>query len=82
MVEVTFENEGEDAFKSKIYRAKITHQRIIDDNGQNTVILTDHKQNVVKKASPPRGRRSGTSPSKKNFHNIPLHVRLTQLVSH
>ena len=48
MVEVTLKNEGEDAYKSEIYGANITFQRIMDDNGQNNVILKDHKQNAVK----------------------------------
>jgi len=54
MVEVTLKNEGEDAYRSELYGASITFQRIIDDNGQTNVILKDHQQNVVKKAKDAR----------------------------
>eukprot|EP00092_Neocalanus_flemingeri_P012357 GFUD01013323.1.p1 GENE.GFUD01013323.1~~GFUD01013323.1.p1 ORF type:complete len:1085 (-),score=369.84 GFUD01013323.1:206-3460(-) len=51
IVQVTLKNEGEDAYKSEIYGASITFQRTINDNGQSSVFIKDHKQNVVKKAT-------------------------------
>jgi len=51
IVQVTLKNEGEDAYKKEIYGASITFQRTINDNGQSSVFIKDHKQNVVKKAT-------------------------------
>jgi len=50
-VQVTLKNEGEDAYKSEVYGSSITFQRTINDNGQSSVLIKDHKQNVVKKAT-------------------------------
>jgi len=50
-VQVTLKNEGEDAYKSEVYGSSITIQRTIKDNGQSTVLIKDHKQNVVKKVT-------------------------------
>ena len=50
MVEVTLKIGDKDARISEKYRANVTFQRIIDDNGQNNVSFKDHKQKVVKKA--------------------------------
>ena len=80
MVEVTLKNEGEDADKDMSYGADITFQRIIDENGRNSVAFKDHQQNVVKKAG--STKRSRTSPSIQSCHHVPLHVRLSQLISH
>lgn len=51
IVQVTLKNEGEDAYKSEVYGPSITFQRTINDNGQSSVFIKDHKQNVVKKAT-------------------------------
>ena len=50
-MQVTLKNEGEDAYKSEVYGSSITFQRTINDNGQSSVLIKDHKQNVVKKAT-------------------------------
>merc|ERR1712098_21469 len=44
-------NEGEDAYKSEVYGPSITFQRTINENGQSSVFIKDHRQNVVKKAT-------------------------------
>ena len=49
--QVTLKNEGEDSYKSDVYGPSITFQRTINDNGQSSVFIKDHKQNVVKKAT-------------------------------
>merc|ERR1719357_433365 len=51
IVQVTLKNEGEDAYKSDVYGPSITFQRTINENGQSSVFIKDHRQNVVKKAT-------------------------------
>ena len=51
VVQVTLRNEGEDAYKPKVYGKAITFQRTITENGQSAVFIMDEKLVKIKKST-------------------------------